>query len=71
LVDGAVAPVQESAAEENGGVENDLRFLVGTQFPVPAVRGDEAVLGGHSLKDRKDEKDGKDNPKVPFVLSVS
>jgi hypothetical protein len=70
LVDGAVALVQEPAAEEDGRVENDLRFLVGAQFSVAAVGGDEAVLGGHRLKDRKDERDTKDNSKVTFVLCV-
>jgi hypothetical protein len=47
LVDGAVAPVEEPTAEEDGRVEDNLRLLVGAQFPVTTVRGDEAIFGGH------------------------
>ena len=43
LVASAVAWIQEAAAEEDRGIKNDLRFLVGQQPGVAAMGRQEAI----------------------------
>jgi hypothetical protein len=46
---GAAAPVDEAVAEIDCGVVDDLRFLVGEEFLVTAMRRDEALSHGEFL----------------------